>query len=185
MFATCNNELDRVKYNFTTIQPKFEEIKIWDANTTRLLKVLKSTKYPTDKTVFRLYATSICFSHDSKFMVAIISQGIKNVINVWDIESGEIVKIIKNDQNDMYVICSPVDNNIFATCGSRKDKWAKFRVWSILDKRTLKTIEDKEAKDVVAIQFSPDGKKIITVNNNCQLNTWNIQTKNETKDESK
>ena len=132
----------------------------------------------------RSAANSMVFSPDGKKIAAC---GRDNHVVMWDVTTGRVVKTIQTDSSAWDLAFSP-DGKKLATVGDNfgaflydAESGELIHKLSWLSDEEVQKIVDEEKKYPLmsALAFSPDGKKLVTGNNNKEVFVWDTATGKE------
>jgi len=123
--------------------------------------------------------SSVSFSPDGK---RIASGSSDKTVKLWNAESGQLLKIIYNAGSVSSVCFSPdgklIASNYIEIDWAMSDVWNNndraIKLWNADNGELVKTLSDDDY--VTSISFSPDGKRIVSGNNNNSLRLWDIET---------
>ena len=107
---------------------------------------------------------SCSFSPDGKLILS-SSYG-DGTIRIWDVETGNEISRIKNDEQAYSAAFSPDGKQIISACGKT------IRIWDVETGSELKVITDSTDYYGDCIGFSPDGKKIIFQSTKSYMNDY-------------
>lgn len=124
-------------------------IKMWDAETGGQARTIKSRKD---------HVIRIAFTHDDKLLLAMSrDRSYANyMVEIWNVEDGHLVREIPiNSSNDMAI--DKEDRRIaIATSGT------SIEIYDLKEGRMIKEIPDAHTQCLTSIDFSPDGKKLVS-----------------------
>ena len=121
-----------------SVNNRNEEIQFWNPNTgENLLSIMGQTQYNT----------SIEFSPDGKILA---SEDSDNNIRLWDVHTGQLLKILKIDSGSSFVF-SP-DGKTIATAG-----YQEIFLWDVQTGKLRETLIG-HTDFVYSVAFSPDGQ---------------------------
>lgn len=97
---------------------------------------------------------SLDYSLNNKFL---ISRGRSNIIKIWDVSTGEVIKTLEGDNDVESVTYSP-DNKFIASGES-----GSIKIWNVSTGNCIKTLEVEKDEfnnnsGVSSLKYSPDGK---------------------------
>jgi WD40 repeat protein len=111
---------------------------------------------------------NVAFSHDSHRLAAVCRD---ESINVWDIATGKLIKVIRDMGNlETHLAFSPDGRHIV---GGFKDKAAA--IWSVETNKSPLVLEGHGAT-VKAVAYSPDGALIATGSDDKTVRLWDAAT---------
>jgi len=126
-------------------------IKIWDRSTNKLKMSLGSQKIGV-------------FSKDGKF---ILTDGIGNMIKLWDPVSGFLLKTFEGHSDSVNSLCFSPDGNLFLSGSSDKT----IRLWDRISGSILKCFEG-HSESVTSVCFSHDGNHILSGSSDRTAKLW-------------
>ena len=130
-------------------------IYIINTQTGKILRKLVGQKAPVK---------NLNFSQDGKLLVSSGRNDSEPVINIWDINSGKILKVFTAD----YATFSPEGRYVLVVSDENSF------LWDILKQKKVKDIATG-AGSFTRGSFSPDGKFIATGDSGNNINLWDIQ----------
>ena len=130
-------------------------IYIINTQTGKILRKLVGQKAPVK---------NLNFSQDGKLLVSSGRNDSGPVVNIWDINSGKILKVFTAD----YATFSPEGRYVLVV--SNENSF----LWDILKQKKIKDIATG-ASSFTQGSFSPDGKFIATGDSENNINLWGIQ----------
>jgi WD40 repeat protein len=147
---------------------KEANVKLWDAKTGKLLKILKGH---TEQ------VRTVAFSPDSSILV---SGGHDSEIKIWNLHTNKLIKSIPT-QTGITSIAFSNNGNFFASASDDKT----IKIWDSRDFHLLYTLEGHKGQ-ILSVTFSPNDKFLVsgsgvdgfdpTVQEN-SVNIWNLETK--------
>lgn len=154
-FSPNNNSL-------VGVTSETQGIKLWDIKSGKEIFSNQSNGF--------FIQNSITYSPDGKTLaasVALISPNLQNSIFLWDVESGQELKIFEDS-----IITAKL---VFSSDGTKlagRDK-EDVIIWDVKSGKRLKTLNQGSSCNDIA--FSPDSK-VIASNNELDIKIWNIET---------
>ena len=140
---------------------KDRKIRIWDAQTGKLLKTVTSDADPI---------SAITYSPDGAMLLAIGNwDGNEFYIESWDAQTGDHIKDILIETNFNAAAIS-LDCKILATVGKNPHP---IQFWDVQTGMQLKSAEKWEG-DFESIEFSPDGRRIVTGGIWDSVSIWDV-----------
>ena len=135
-------------------------IRIWDAQTGRVLRVLKRNDW---------HVCSAFFSPDGKLVVSGSQDG---ALGLWDVQTGKCLKVLTGHKVAVNSVsfspdCKWVVSSSFDTT---------VRLWDIQTGQLLRTFEGHTAA-VNSAFFSPDGKYLVSASDDNTVRIWDAQTR--------
>lgn len=119
-------------------------------------------------------AFSVAFSSDGRKIASAPGDGNGNIVQIWDVESGEKIRSFEGQPYHMYfAVFSPdgkliglaFDGSTISLCDIETGE----------EIRTFKGHTDR----VLSIAFSPDGKQIVSASEDKTVRIWNVETGEE------
>ena len=151
------------KYIFTASDDK--TAKIWDIRTG---KELHSLYGHTDD------VTSAKFSSDGKRIITISND---NTIRIWNVASGNLLQTLEGDADRVAFSEQSPDGKYFLIIHrSTNTKRSKVDIWDVASGKLLHTLEDSTMNDIHSLDFSSDGKYILTQNDAANTKMWEISS---------
>jgi WD40 repeat protein len=115
------------------------------------------------------FPLSLTFSHDSRYL---ISGGKDSRVTIWDISTGKPLRDIKGHKDDITDVAISNDNTI---ASSSKDKTIK--LWDF--NGNLVREFSGHRKEVMAVDFSHDGKHIVSGSADGTVKEWDVSSGSE------
>jgi uncharacterized protein with WD repeat len=100
------------------------------------------------------YSNHISWSPDGK-KIAVVTE---NVISIWDVESGIIIKNLTDNRNVNIIAWSPGDDNIIASSGSLNSTDKQVRIWNLSAEIAFEEID--VASDPTSIDWTSNGSML-------------------------
>ena len=130
-------------------------VRVWDAETFRVLHVLR---------VKRARVNSAVFSHDGR---SIVTANDDFTVRVWDVESERALRLLEGHKTWIFsAVFSPDDKRIVTACDD-----STARVWDAGSGRALHVLAGHEG-DVNSAAFSPDGCRMVTASDDGTARVW-------------
>jgi len=145
-------------------------IKIWNWHKEELLNTLNrpapSELIPSlvswfDSSVSGIW--SVAISPDGK---TIASGGSDQPINLWDADTGKLLRILTEHSDSVYTVAFSPDGKILASGGDDHT----IRIWEFQTGKLLKTLE--HLGPVKSIAFSPDGQTLVSGSTDATVKIW-------------
>jgi WD40 repeat protein len=136
------------------------DIKMWNAETGKQIGKLEGALKPIQK---------LSFSHDDKLLIAMSSDysGENNTVLAWNVEDCSLISIFQvPGSNDMAI--DKDGKRIGLAVYSR----FSFIVYDIKEGRMIKEMCNAHSESLSSIDFSPDGKKIVTAAFDGKFKVW-------------
>lgn len=127
-------------------------VKLWDAIENRELKTFREVDGGVQPNVLVGGVNQVMFSPDGKTLV---SGHVNSKIILWDVISGEKIKIFSSPGNNVLSVTFSPDGKLLASGGTDR----KVKVWDIDTGMERKTF-DGHTGMVTSLVFSPDGKTL-------------------------
>ena len=151
-------------------------IKLWNIETGKITKSLEVFDPPeknlSNTSGYSFDIRSISFSPDGRTLASGSDEysGRYDRINMWNVETGELVKFLKGDLG-VFVLFSP--NGESLASGGSDDNTVK--LWSVQTWKQITTFRD-HTNWVHSLSFSPDGKTLATGCWDKTIKLWNVET---------
>jgi WD40 repeat protein len=101
----------------------------------------------------------------------LISGGNDQTLRIWDLESGECLRILKGHTNDITCVSVTPDGR-WAVSGSRD---RTLRVWDLATGRCLRILEGHH-DGIVRLCVSPDGRRVVSASRDKTLRVWDLES---------
>lgn len=140
--------------------PADKPLKLWDAETGELLRMLD---VPGD------YVNRVVFSPDGKTLVS--SGGKDNDIQLWDTETGALLRTLTGHSDIVFSVAFSPDGKLLAT-GS----WdTTVRLWDVKTGALFRTLSGHRGHVMPAV-FSPGGKTLASSGDDATIKVWDTAT---------
>ena len=142
-------------------------IKLWNMETGECIRTFEGRKYTVD---------SICFSPDGKTAlsscrdVELSRFDGETTIKLWNIETGECIRIFEGHRGSVVSICFSTDGKTALSKGMDGIK-----LWNIATGEHIRIFEGHRGF-VKSVCFSPDGKTVLSCEYDGTIELWNIAT---------
>ena len=119
-------------------------------------------------------AYSVAFSPDGRKIASAPGDGNGNIVQIWDVESGEKIRSFEGQPYRMYfAVFSPDGKLIGLAFDGSTISLCDIETGEVI--RTFKGHTDR----VLSIAFSPDGKQIVSASEDKTVRIWNVETGEE------
>ena len=140
------------------------KIRLWEPFTGQLKTTIEATT--------ELHGVnSISFNPDGKSLISNTYED--DMIQFWDIASGERLKTIKSPPDTTHHIVLSPDGNTLVNAGSD----GTIRFWNVENATPIRTLNGY-AEMFSDMAFSPDGNKVVAVSSGPSLRIWDTRTGN-------
>jgi WD40 repeat protein len=145
----------------TFLEPegKSAAARIWDARTGQLVHELK---HP--------YVQAGAFSPDGRRVVTVGYSLPDDTVRIWDAASGAVLSKLKDDEGAVVWVDYSRDGQLFVTAS--RDTANTVRIRAASDGKTIATLRVPGKTFVTAAMFSPDGRWLLTANQNEPIRLW-------------
>jgi WD40 repeat protein len=133
------------------------QVQFWDAQTWTLKHVSNQDSGINE----------VAFSPDGK-MVASCGGG--ELIQVWNVETGELILSLKGDKHWHRTVAFSPDSKIVAAGGADRN----VRLWDVQTGQLIETLKG-HTDQIYSISFSPDGKTLASTSQDETVRLWPIQ----------
>lgn len=137
------------------------DVTIWDAATGRERHTLKGHEVPVE---------NLIFSPDSKRLA---SASRDRTVRIWDVETGQQLLVLTNDEVVRGIAFSPDGKRLAAT-----NDLAATKVWDLARAEVVVSFQGHE-RGAFDLVWSADGKRIATCGNDGTARVWNADTGEE------
>ncbi len=134
-------------------------IKIWQAETGRLLRTIVGHRAPV---------TSIAFSPDGR---RVASGSLDTTIKIWDVDTGAVLETLEGAKVPVTSIAFSLDGR-FVVSGSAD---SKIELWEIGAGRAVQTLEG-HSRPVFSVTFSRDRRQIVSGSFDNTIKIWDAST---------
>jgi WD40 repeat protein/energy-coupling factor transporter ATP-binding protein EcfA2 len=138
-------------------------------------QIIKKIKYKFENPDLGGRIIAVAFSRDGK---KIITGSDDNNLQLWDWESGKLLKVFKGHTGTVTSVAfSPSEDKIISGSDDKT-----LRLWD-LEGKSLQVFQGHEAditnsdSGVTEVAFSPDGNRIVSAGNDNTLRLWDLQGK--------
>lgn len=139
-------------------------VRIWDALSGREIRKLDAGDI----------AYSVAFSPGGRKIASASGDGKGNIVQIWDVESGEKIRSFEGQLYCMYfAVFSPDGKLIGLAFDGSTISLCDIETGEVI--RTFKGHTDR----VLSIAFSPDGKQIVSASDDQTVRIWNVETGEE------
>ncbi len=137
---------------------KDKTIRIWDAVSGKVLKVLKGHES---------WVFSVAWSPDGQMLASGSSD---KTIRIWNSETGKVLKVLE-DETTVYSVAWSPDGQMLAS-GSEDET---IRLWNAKTGKVLKILKG-HSDTINSVAWSPDGEKLVSGSDDRTVCLWNIET---------
>lgn len=143
-------------------------IRLLDTNTGELLRTLNGRIHKEDR---KLLISGVACSPDGKMIISRHNEHVDSTIRVWDIETGNLLRILSGHKQFIrHMVFSP-DSKIIAAGSYDKT----LRLWDADTGKLLRTLSG-HTDYVNSVAFCPDGSIIASASSDSTLRLWNVYT---------
>ena len=146
-------------------------VRLWEPDTGHLKMTIK-TKIESDKVGHGV--KSVLFHPDGRKLVC--NNYADDMIQFWDVETGEHLKTIKGPPDTTDHITFSPDGNTLVYTGDD----GRIRFWDLATNTSLRTV-DGYAQMFRDMTYSPDGSSVVTVSTGPSIRFWDTHTGNLTR----
>lgn len=114
--------------------------------------------------------TAVHFSRDgTRLVVASGVPGLGGVASIWEVESGQKVRVFEGHRDLLYDAELSPDGKTLATCGYDR----MIEIWDVESGRKLRTLEGHTGA-VYDVGFSPDGRFLVSASADDTCKVWRV-----------
>ena len=156
-------------------------ITLWDLESSQ--KTMHRTKTTFENTRDRIESWPLAFSPDGTKLIVKGKQnnptapyGASSLIRLKDVSTGrELTTLAYSNENLSNDLTFSPDGKI-AAFGVHSQKSGKIRLWNIETDRTHDIQYADQSEWIRALEFSPDGQKLVTGTNEGRIQMWDVKT---------
>ena len=100
-----------------------------------------------------------------------VSAGQDNVLRLWDIPTGLLLRTLNAQANRINAVAFSPDGQQILSAGSD----SRIRLWAVTTGEVVRIIEG-DAGEVLSAAFSPDGKRVLSGSANKTVKLWDVET---------
>jgi WD40 repeat protein len=141
-------------------------IKLWDTASGNPIKTFIAPSGGANPGTYRSEVNSVAFSPDGR---TIISGSGDRTIKLWDLASGNLLKIFKGHAHSVESVAFSPDGETFAS-GSLDHTVG---LWDISKNRRIRTF--KHSDIVLSVMFSPDGNSVVSIGYDKVIKIWDAK----------
>jgi WD40 repeat protein len=149
--------------------------RVWEADTGKQLVVFRGGPDGFSMP----FVNHARFSKDGRRVVS-IAYGDGRVF-VWDAETGDLIRLLKTDDDLVFDVAFSPDGTRVATCGQHKEGKSSqpsvVRLWNAETGEVALALNHPAA--VFTLVFSPDGKRLFTACEDTRIRIWDTETGEE------
>jgi WD40 repeat protein len=150
----------------------FNRLYLWNVATGEFIRAFSHVDPKSSKT-FHDNINSVALSSNGRYAV---SGGDDAKIKVWDVGTGKLIRTLTGHSKRVTALAlSP--NDRFLLSGGKN----KIKLWEVASGKLIRTFGSFFASQhyVITLQFSPDGQRALSTNNNGEMIYWDVSTGKE------
>ncbi len=178
-FCTDNCEMKRIMSvafsrdgRYVLSGAYFDPLYLWNAETGEFIREFSHSDSDSSKTHFDPI-NSVALSSNGRFAV---SGGDDATIKLWDIGTGKLLRTLTGHSKRVTTVALSPDDRFLLSGGKKKIK-----LWEIASGKLVRTFGGLFSSQnyVITLQFSPDGQRALSTNNNGEMIYWDVSTGKE------
>ena len=160
----------------------FNTLYLWNAATGDFIRAFSHAD-PDSPKAYLVHINSVALSADGRFAV---SGGDDATIKLWDVGTGKLLRTLTGHSKRVTTVALSPDDRFLLSGGKKKIK-----LWEVATGKLVRTFGGLFSSQnyVITLQFSPDGQRALSTNNNGEMIYWDVATGKElhifNKDEEK
>lgn len=150
----------------------FNTLYLWNAATGKFIRAFSHAD-PDNPKAGLVHINSVALSSDGRLAV---SGGDDATIKLWDIGTGKLLRTLTGHSKRVTTVALSPDNRFLLSGGKKKIK-----LWEVATGKLVRTFGGLFISQnyVVNLQFSPDGQRALSTNNNGEMIYWDVSTGKE------
>lgn len=147
----------------------FNTLYLWNAATGDFIRAFPHAD-PENPKAYLVHINSVALSSDGRFAV---SGGDDATIKLWDVSTGKKLRTLTGHSKRVTTVALSSDDRFLLSGGKKKIK-----LWEISTGKLIRTFGGifSSQNYVITLQFSPDGRRALSTNNNGEMIYWDVAT---------
>lgn len=147
----------------------FNTLYLWNGATGEFIREFSHKDPDSPKTKY-VHINSVALSSDGRFAV---SGGDDATIKLWDVGTGKRLRTLTGHSKRVTTVALSPDDRFLLSGGKKKIK-----LWEVATGKLIRTFGGLFSSQnyVVTLQFSPDGQRALSTNNNGEMIYWDVST---------
>lgn len=148
------------------------KVYLWNAATGEFIREFPHAD-PDKPKAHSVHINSVALSSDGRFAV---SGGDDAKIKLWDVGTGKLLRTLTGHTERVTTVALSPDDRFLLSGGKKKIK-----LWKIATGKLVRTFGGLFSSQnyVTTLQFSPDGRRALSTNNNGEMIYWDVSTGKE------
>jgi len=147
----------------------FNILYLWNAATGDFIRAFPHAD-PENPKAYLVHINSVALSSDGRFAV---SGGDDATIKLWDVSTGKQLRTLTGHTKRVTTVALSPDDRFLLSGGKKKIK-----LWEVSTGKLVRTFGGAFSSQnyVISLQFSPDGRRALSTNNDGEMIYWDVST---------